>query len=571
MAEDSAALYNPFDLGNAVIRDLPHVLVTRQAPEEHSRCTYRKQFKAEGLNGADYWIQRETRFLNYFATAKLRHVVEYAELKRLGDGIVTPVVSLLATFDAGVTIENWLRIQPRYANGMVDAHPFARVGLFLLLIRACLIALREIHALGIVHCDIKPDNICLPYTPYPFNPETDGFIRIDFEHIRIIDFAFSVNPAWPLEHNLPILPTAPYQSELLKAALRKDRAATGKPGVAAQQLDWRADFGSLSHMLKEILDTGLMPATGAAGRAAYEGAHRITAKIDSLGNGRPSKHRQLPHDGLIAEIDTLTGKLTDLSVFQGFTAAQANLAAPQWISPTPLNDTPDDAAPITGKTGDETQGKKPRSLIAAAALLLMALLAALLISYWPRTVSSPPATSTAFPACPADAKDIASYRQAQAEWWQQATGNTQASAQWQAGISELDTRLAKPNPSMRGWQTKAYALSCLSAIAQVAAPEAKALAEMAINQFKSNKQAMGKANGQWVADMFTWGADVIRTGEKTPVIAQKPDTFRLWLENVYTLDAVGDTEAAKEKRYLNKFKDKLHIADDVGFLQPTSE
>lgn len=568
MADNAPGLYNPFDLENAIIRDLPHVLVTRLAPEEHSRCTYRKQFKAEGLHGADYWIQRETRFLTHFATAKLRHVVEYSELKRLGDGITTPVVSLLATFDAGVTLENWLRVQPRYANGIVDAHPFARVGLFLLLIRACLIALREIHALGIVHCDIKPDNICLPYTPYPFNPEADSWLHIDFEHIRIIDFAFSINPDWPLERPLPILPTAPYQSTLLKSALQKDRAATGKPGLAVQQLDWRADFGNLSHMLKGMLDTGLTPATGTAGRMAYEAAHRIVAKIDSLGNGKPPKRGQLPHDRLIAEIDALTSKSIDLSLFQTFEIAQAKQPNPQPVSPTPVTHALDSQSATSDKIGDGTQHKNARPAIAIAALIFVALLAALLIGYWSQNVSEQAKTLSAFPTCPAqtDATRLDSYRQALAEWSRQASGNTQAIPLWREGIAELDTRLAKPNPILRGWQAKADVLNCLGIIAHSAAPDTKALAEVAINRFKDNKQAMGKANGQWLADMYTWGAGATKPGDKTPAMAQKPGTFKLWLENVYALDAIGDKEAGKEKRYLNKFKDKLHIADDVGFL-----
>ena len=45
------------------------------------------------------------------------------------------------------------------------AHPFQRLDAFLYLLRACLVALKEIHAHRIVHCDIKEENICIPYTP----------------------------------------------------------------------------------------------------------------------------------------------------------------------------------------------------------------------------------------------------------------------------------------------------------------------------------------------------------------------------------------------------------------------
>ena len=315
---------HPFNLENAIIRNLPHVLVTRQAPKNGSRCTYHKNFKAEGLTGANYWIERENSFLLDFASRKLRHVVEFSNLERIDNEHNTPIVSLLATFDAGITVEDWLQVRPRYANGTVHTHPFTHIYLFFLLLRACLIALKEIHSIGIVHCDIKPDNICLPYSPYPFNPESGSTLSIDFEHIKLIDFAFSITPDRPLKHHLPILPKAAYQSNSFKSALCTDYSNSQKQSLAVQQLDWRVDLFSLGYMAEQLLGTGLMMPKGSDGQSAYAGAEKIVKQLRVFDVGKPRRNDTLPHDSLIETIDKLIDKLGSFELYKSFRVVETN-------------------------------------------------------------------------------------------------------------------------------------------------------------------------------------------------------------------------------------------------------
>jgi len=389
-------MHDPFKLGDAVIRDLPHVRVTRHAPQGGRACEYRKRFKPEGLGEAAYWVQRENDFLLDFTVKRLRHTVELAAFAQGGEGQQTPVVERVATRDAGVTVEDWLRAQPRYENGVVWPHPFQHAGLFLQLLRACLAALKEIHALGIVHCDIKEDNICLPYSPYPHTP--GQAIRIDFERVRLIDFAFSITPERPLAYPLPILPAAPYQSNLLKTALAADRAGKSPGRLAVQQLDYRVDLYSLGYLAGRILDAGLLQPSGFGGVAAMDGARGLVERLKSYGDGRRRGGKLMPHDDLIADIDGLLENLADMDAYRRFEVARLResptLGAEPGgnedrIGPTPLTPL---ASPIATPPPKPTPPQSPQRLPAWLAAALLAGLG--LFGYW-KAVQPPPPTRPA--------------------------------------------------------------------------------------------------------------------------------------------------------------------------------
>lgn len=330
--------YNPFELSDALIRDLPHARVIRCAAHGNARCRYEKTFKPDGLPGALYWTQRENEFLLEAQIKRLSHTVQLAQLETADNGFLqTAVLTKIATFDAGVTVEDWASLRPRYVDGTEQAHPFLHVGMFLHLARACLVALEEIHRHGIVHCDIKADNICLPYDPYPYR--ATGPLRIVFEGVRLIDFAFAITPERPLLQPLPILPTADYQAPRFREALRLDAAN----GAAAhvQALDWRMDLYSLGVMLAKlwaranpVLPRGRREAVAAAGQAVdlLDWLHGW-GKADLPGDGG------LPHRRVIAEIDAaLAGLwLQDVAAFERFSVAGwGAVPAPIPITETPL-------------------------------------------------------------------------------------------------------------------------------------------------------------------------------------------------------------------------------------------
>lgn len=547
-------MYDPFDLSDEVIRDSAHVRVTRHAPESASRCTYRKQFKAGGLASADYWLERENQFLFDFAVDKLRHVVELSELKRVDDG----QVSLLATFDAGVTIEDWLRVRPQYAHGESYAHPFKHAGLFLLLLKGCLSALREIHQQGIVHCDIKADNICLGHTPYPFRPQAGQTVRPNFNQVRLIDFAFSLTPKRPLQRPLPILPNAPYQSNLLRQSLMQDLKNQKK--LSIQTLDWRADLYSLGHMASLIADAGLLTPAGTGGRSAYDGAFRIVEQLKKFDGGRkPSK---LPHDGIIAEIDGLLEKLGDLEAYQSFEVVSIVPASAGAIGPTPQtplalhNATPVAAGldsvqnwPAAGKPKLELPAYLP--WLGAILGVFLGLLAAFNFGYQnskaQNAVSSTTNSAnkesapveTPVLVCPEnmDREKMDAFTKQASTLWPKLSSQPVAKALWAKVFAELKNDLAFSYPSVTGPTFKSRSLNCLAAMEAAGDTGAKKV----LQDFRGNYLAYRKKHAfqDWLIAL-----------DKNPA-SPPPEGYELWWENGKALAETGDLTAQHDQLSLS--------------------
>ncbi len=302
-----------FDTGRRTIVDCAHVKVERL--ETHP-ILFSKVFKEfEDWKGQKYdyryWAERENFFLREFLKkqGEFTHVVQARHLISEDEA-----AKQVLTCDAGITIGNWLRVKSRYTDTATLSHPFQRSDAFLRLIRACLVALKQIHDHRIVHCDIKEDNICIPYAPNPF-PGEGQKIHLEFEKLKLIDFAFSIAHAIPLTQILVINPDerAPYQSELLISALRSDRRS-GSPN-AVQQLDYRVDLFMLGYMAEKISAAGLdCPAGPGDPRersGALEDVRSLVQKLkafDSAPNIGP-----LPHDALIAEIDRLLVETAGIS------------------------------------------------------------------------------------------------------------------------------------------------------------------------------------------------------------------------------------------------------------------
>ena len=289
-----------FDSGHRVIIDCAHVKVERLDTHPVLFSKVFKEFEDRRGHKYDYryWAERENYFLREFLKkqSEFTHVVQARHLISENEA-----AKQVLTCDAGVTIANWLRVKARYADTATLSHPFQRADVFLRLVRACLVALKELHEHRIVHCDIKEDNICLPYAPYPL--QADGQqVRIGFNQLKLIDFAFSVAHAIPLTQVLVIDPDErlPYQSALLIAALQADRKS-GSPN-AVQQLDYRVDLFSLGCMAEKIAAAGLVAARGGA-EGVVDEIHALIQRLKAFDAAPAPTSGVLPHDNLIAAFD----------------------------------------------------------------------------------------------------------------------------------------------------------------------------------------------------------------------------------------------------------------------------
>ncbi len=312
-----------FDRGAKTIVDCAHVKVERLDTEPVQFSKVFKEFEDRRGHKYDYryWAERENYFLREFLKKQSRftHVVQARHLISENEA-----AKQVLTCDAGITIANWLRVKARYTDTATLSHPFQRVDMFLRLVRACLVALKELHENRIVHCDIKEDNICIPYGREDGDPVSPGEPRVElgFEQLKLIDFAFSVAHAMPLSQILVIDPEErlPYQSDLLVSALRADRKS-GSPD-AVQQLDYRVDLFSLGYMAEKIAAAGLVCGRGCS--EAIVGEVNTFVQVLKAFDTAPALS-SLPHDTLLAAVDRL------LETAGGAEAREFNVAG-EWTA-----------------------------------------------------------------------------------------------------------------------------------------------------------------------------------------------------------------------------------------------
>ena len=119
-----------FDSGRKTIVDCAHVKVERL--DTHP-VLFSKVFKEfEDWKGQKYdyryWAERENFFLREFLKKQneFTHVVQARHLISENEA-----AKQVLTFDAGITIANWLRVKSRYTDTATLSHPFQRSDAFL--------------------------------------------------------------------------------------------------------------------------------------------------------------------------------------------------------------------------------------------------------------------------------------------------------------------------------------------------------------------------------------------------------------------------------------------------------
>ncbi|MEO7246252.1 MAG: hypothetical protein ABIX12_14040, partial [Rubrivivax sp.] len=228
-----------------------HVEVFREEAQPGERRRFTKRFLETASGDFRQWTEREWRILARLVGHRIGPVPDVVQFDRGAAG--RP--ALVQTYDAGVTVDHWATLLPveRAREAVVLRHVFEDCAHWWALARHCLIALDAIHALHLVHLDLKADNVCIPAGPSDFDPSVPGAqLAPQFEQIALIDFAFSLVSGESLVSALPIARQNDYeyQSPRLLEALEAGRRGDLLP---TRQLDWRCDVFSLAAMLRRYL------------------------------------------------------------------------------------------------------------------------------------------------------------------------------------------------------------------------------------------------------------------------------------------------------------------------------
>jgi hypothetical protein len=275
-----------------------HVEVFREAVAPGERRRYTKRFLNTREGDFGQWTEREWRILARLighGIACVPDVVQF-DRGRLGGE------QLVQTYDAGVTVDQWATLLPVKRNGRVYGHVFEDCAHWWALAQHCLLALNVIHPLQLVHLDVKGDNVCIPYEPASFDPDSqDLHLRPLFEQLALIDFAFALISRERLTTPLPIgwQKDYDYQSPRLLAALEAGR---NDELQLTRDLDWRCDMYSLAAMLKRYLPEEsralqLAPEAGWSARR-YDAAKAFILRVRDCHDCELPAER--PHAALIA-------------------------------------------------------------------------------------------------------------------------------------------------------------------------------------------------------------------------------------------------------------------------------
>ncbi|MCP5175380.1 MAG: SEL1-like repeat protein [Moraxellaceae bacterium] len=301
-------------LGSDHQKDRHFMSLERLAPDEDPYCTFVKRVESVAQN--EYWIAREKNIL--MLLKRTPHVVRLRKEEKNNESYQT-----IKTKDAGISLAHWLRTKPRLADSDTTLnHPFVHAHSFLQLAKGALNALKEIHEAGVIHSQLRPDNLCIPYNPYPYHFDTS--LNLDYSKITLIDFMFAVSNTLKLSRFLPVTisSTPSTQSTLIKHALKADQEK--RQADVIQRIDYSVDLYALGFILQQIFQQDLIYPQGLEAELSM-GIHRVITQLLSYDEGIPDNIKVrylhlLPHKDYLLEVE----QLLEVSL-QGITAGNMNL------------------------------------------------------------------------------------------------------------------------------------------------------------------------------------------------------------------------------------------------------
>lgn len=298
-------MYNPFENTTCTIFKKEYVEVSRIASAVNSEAKFRKKY----LNSTDgdfrYWNERENWFLIKFKQEKIKHVVQAGSIVWNN----ADEYDFIETLDAGPSLFDWLRVQPKMRDGTITPHPLSDPRAFLQMFEAVVKALTEIHKCGVIHGDIREPNICIPFTCR----SSDGLlIAPEWSQLKLIDFAFSICRNHQLKYPIPIEPIRSHYSPAYCAALNLD-FQLGFPRHV-ERLDWRVDFYSLGQLCSRLIERAKV--SWPSGKVGADVRKKVLKIVNELvqcdtNSNSPDANFHLNLQSTIAEIISELGPSTN--------------------------------------------------------------------------------------------------------------------------------------------------------------------------------------------------------------------------------------------------------------------
>ncbi len=269
-----------------------HVEVFREVARSGEERRYTKRFLRTPDVDFRPWTEREWRVLVRLGRLAGAPVAKALDFVPAEDGGTTT----LQTRDAGATLDQWATLVPLRRGQTILRNVFDDCANWWALSRQCMVALDALHALGFVHLDLKPDNVCIPWAPAGAGRPLPGQpLAPRVKALALIDVAFSLVSEIDVPGPLPLLkhPSYDYQSPRLLHALEEGRRGSL---AATRALDWRCDFFSLAAMLWRYLpEIDDAPGSGWTDERHAQATEFVQQLLDVHGGSLPTlwPHRQL--------------------------------------------------------------------------------------------------------------------------------------------------------------------------------------------------------------------------------------------------------------------------------------
>lgn len=273
-------------------------------------------------------VKHEEKILDGIASSRIPHTVRFLDYQNSPNHQDPKKSSqTIVTEAAGVDLCDWFNA-PIFINELncsldnIYDHPLFALSA----LKGSLIALEKIHQHNIIHCDIKLDNICLPFKG---GHAKDGdIIQIQLDNITLIDFGVAYWAGNMGDHERVWLgynkdEEGRYQSRffinILKQWYADNDGRTTSPydNSSLTRLNYSCDLYGLG-VAFEFFCQDQRYQQKECWNIVYSEVCSIINELKLYDNGIPNTELQLPHQSFIQRLDILTQKVIAYEKAKGF-------------------------------------------------------------------------------------------------------------------------------------------------------------------------------------------------------------------------------------------------------------